>query len=122
MTLQLGDRVLQHLGCTVHMQSAAPCSQYLQTLTDFALERGPKAFDALEPTFPRRFLEILERTNAELIVEAQHLVGSKAGYSQKIEQACWQLGPHLREGGIGAGTVEVGNSLRDGFAHTGYLA
>ena len=116
MTLQLRDRVVQYLGSTMHMEPAAPRSKYLQALADLALQRGTQALDAFEATFATRLFEIVERTDAELIVQSQHFVGSEARDGQEIQDACRQLGAHLCEGGVGPGAVKIGNSLRNGVA------
>ena len=100
----------------MHMKSAAPRSKYLQALADLALQRGTQALDAFEATFATGLFEIVERTDAELIVQAQHFVRPEARDGQKIQDPCRQLGAHLCEGGVGPGAVKIGNSLGNGIA------
>jgi hypothetical protein len=80
------------------------------------LQRGTQALDAFEATFAAGLFEIVERTDAELIVQAQHLVRPEARDGQKIQDPCRQLGAHLCESGVGPGAVQIGNSLRNGIA------
>jgi hypothetical protein len=98
------------------MKLAPPRSKYLQALADLPLQRGTQALDAFEATLATRLFVIVERTDAELIVQAQRFVRPEARDGQKIQDPCRQLRAHLCESGVGPRAVKIGNPLGNGIA------
>ena len=104
-------------GGAVQVEAAFSAFGDREVLQDLGLQRGAESFRLLDAVILGGGLQLRERADAEILVQAQHLLRTKAGHSEHLEHALGNLLPQLFEAGMTARLVKLGDDVGDGIAH-----
>lgn len=104
-------------GGAVQVEAAFSAFGDREVLQDLGLQRGAESFRLLDAVILGGGLQLRERADAEILVQAQHLLRTKSGHREHLEHALGNLLPQLFEAGMTARLVnlgdDVGNSIAD---------
>src|SRR4051812_3636750 len=90
-------------------------------LQNFRLQGGPQTLDRLQPIIVRRLLELIERRDAKLLVDFQHLVWAQSRETQHLQCARRDFLAYCLKARMSARLVQLGDDVRDGVSDTGDL-
>ena len=118
-TLQIFLCGIEQRGRTVDVTRAFGCPPYLDALQYLALQGPAQSLDRLQTILLGRGFQFFDRTDAELPVQLQHLVGTQPRDGKHLQHALGHLLAELLKGWMGAGPVQPGDDVGDRIADPG---
>ena len=91
------------------------------SLKDLLLQRPSQSLDGLQTILPYRVFELLDRVDAELLVELEHLVRTKPRDGEHFEDALGDFLTQLFQGGMRASTLQFCDDIRNRVPYAGNL-